>query len=89
MNLNKLRTFAGELGYELIYMIGQSKTLFIKVNHSNFSPRKNIGLSKDGELFLLPITPDALSSKLSLAVGRQKKRDHTTQTQKAQGVKLD
>jgi len=72
--LKDLRNFSSEIGCELIYMIGRSKTNFEKLTYGNFNPRKNIGLAKDGKLYLLPVKPDQLLRKLSRAVTRQRKK---------------
>ncbi len=83
--LSELRELASELGMELIYMIGRSKTEFEKVKYENFSPRKNVGLSRDGGLFLPPIDPNELAAKMQRAVNRQKKAAHIEKTQDQHG----
>ncbi len=74
ITLTTLRNLAAEIGCELIYMIGRSKTEFEKVTHGTFSQRKNIGLSENGEMIEPPVKPEELYSKLSRAVTRQRKK---------------
>ena len=82
ITLTELRDLASELGLELIYMIGRSKTKSEIVTYDNFSDRKSIGLSKNGEIHLLPQHPGTLKTKLQRAVTRQKKAAHIKRTQK-------
>lgn len=81
MDLKELRDLAGELGMELIYMVGQSKLNFEKVTYDNFSEKKHIGLLRNGKIFMQPIRTDTMLAKLLRAVNRKKKARLIERTQ--------
>ena len=87
--LSELRNLASELGMELIYMVGRSRTEFEKVTTDNFSKKKHIGLLRDGELFHAPIGLMAMIAKLTRAVSRKKKATHIKRTKKLYGVESE
>ena len=72
--LRELRGLASELDLELIYMIGQSKVEHERVTNDNYSSRKHIGLLRDGEIYMQPVSQENLMWKLRRAVLKHVKR---------------